>query len=669
MSRFSIKSVLFVFSLLLILFNLSLLFYSSDILSFYQRITAKSSADYGHINLCSSPLAVVNVTYNCSTNISLHTNEYYACRVNYTQFDSDVLSFYSAFQSNVTVFNITIDGLINFSGRSSIWGNHSSIITVKEEGNPCGLVQQTNYSYNFSVHFLNSPPEYYKTLPNITMNRNSRTYAFFLNDYFRDIDGQSLAYTAFGFDVNVISVSISNDSQVIIDTGEYCDDQQITFMAEDPYGETALSSPSVVLTINCPSESNSDSGSGSSGSGGGGSGGASSISSCQEDWECLAWSDCNPPTSFLPDYPKGYKKKFCYDKNACDADDYEKYFYKNCTYYSGVSCYPDWECTDWTPCKKNGTQERTCVDKNHCSEEDHVRFGSVETTRFCVYLETCSDHVKNNGELGVDCGGPCEPCSTVEIPSSLTASNTVFVVFVSVLVFLFLLLVTLYVIFRRQIKQVFSQIIWALVKKAERQIFFAGKIKNEVFSRLKSFEHHLDIFLRNSSAMSIDLIDEKLYELARFVLAKMLDIEFESKPSDFKSKILALNTTKEFRKLLLDLYSRFILRELSGRRVVVSRIDEIILDYNIIKYFVYEISDVFDAKLSTFKTRSGNNLLELVNSIFLDLLDGALVSAKNKYMSLINSYESLNEQEKSDFYELVHLVFLFITYDSAHIVD
>lgn len=38
-------------------------------------------------------------------------------------------------------------------------------------------------------------------------------------------------------------------------------------------------------------------------------------------------------------------------------------------------------------------------------------------------LGTCSDGFLNNGELGVDCGGPCPPCEALETPLFFAAFN------------------------------------------------------------------------------------------------------------------------------------------------------------------------------------------------------------------------------------------------------
>ncbi len=81
------------------------------------------------------------------------------------------------------------------------------------------------------------------------------------------------------------------------------------------------------------------------------------------------------------------------------------------------SCTPNWECDDvWGECI-DGTQVRTCVDINQCGSNE----GMPEISQSCVVeiKETCSDGIKNQGEAGIDCGGPCEnKCSIFTIVGS-----------------------------------------------------------------------------------------------------------------------------------------------------------------------------------------------------------------------------------------------------------
>lgn len=65
-----------------------------------------------------------------------------------------------------------------------------------------------------------------------------------------------------------------------------------------------------------------------------------------------------------------------------------------------VACLPDYYCTDYTLCTDN-LQTRECFDKNNCNDQKT----KPETQRPCN--PTCEDGLQNQGEAGVDCGGPC----------------------------------------------------------------------------------------------------------------------------------------------------------------------------------------------------------------------------------------------------------------------
>ncbi|MBN1275754.1 hypothetical protein JXA12_05715 [Candidatus Woesearchaeota archaeon] len=75
---------------------------------------------------------------------------------------------------------------------------------------------------------------------------------------------------------------------------------------------------------------------------------------------------------------------------------------------SSFTCTPKWKCGEWSDCFVNGTRYRECYDLNGCDYDDYHRVFWEE----CEYVPTCHDGIQNNGEEGVDCGGPCPPCGT-----------------------------------------------------------------------------------------------------------------------------------------------------------------------------------------------------------------------------------------------------------------
>ena len=75
----------------------------------------------------------------------------------------------------------------------------------------------------------------------------------------------------------------------------------------------------------------------------------------------------------------------------------------------GYICEEDWHCTDWSPdpCPKEGLQTRICTDWNECGTD----LLKPDLDQTCVYQGTCFDNLRNQDESDVDCGGEiCEPC-------------------------------------------------------------------------------------------------------------------------------------------------------------------------------------------------------------------------------------------------------------------
>ncbi len=66
-------------------------------------------------------------------------------------------------------------------------------------------------------------------------------------------------------------------------------------------------------------------------------------------------------------------------------------------------CIPKWECSEWGECMPEGKQYRTCSLANNC----HLTYNKPAEEKRCP---TCEDEIQNQGELDIDCGGPCSPC-------------------------------------------------------------------------------------------------------------------------------------------------------------------------------------------------------------------------------------------------------------------
>ena len=73
----------------------------------------------------------------------------------------------------------------------------------------------------------------------------------------------------------------------------------------------------------------------------------------------------------------------------------------------GLTCTPSWVCASWSTCGE-GRETRECEDLNACGTE--VLKPTEQRSCEVVVTATCSDRIQNQGERGIDCGGPCASC-------------------------------------------------------------------------------------------------------------------------------------------------------------------------------------------------------------------------------------------------------------------
>jgi len=86
-------------------------------------------------------------------------------------------------------------------------------------------------------------------------------------------------------------------------------------------------------------------------------------------------------------------------------------FYDTPTEAPGAAeCYDDWFCQPWSACAA-GMQTRTCALNDY--PECNLQWAMPVTEQACempIPAATCVDNMLNQGETGIDCGGPCAPC-------------------------------------------------------------------------------------------------------------------------------------------------------------------------------------------------------------------------------------------------------------------
>ncbi len=278
-------------------------------------------------------------------------------------------------------------GTLSFTPNATHVGNYTLRFSANDQSG-C-LYSSGETTLALTINASSGAPYLVQAIPDKQWGANTLLLAWDLDDYFADPDGDVLVYSGTG--PTHISISISAGEVLLSPATNWCGSETVVFTATDP---TNLSGTSNTVTLNVTCASSTSSSSSSSSSGGGSRGGSSgalySNQQCYPSYSCYDWSSCQL-TRLVEPYQNSTriltitsvygKRDYLIDPNATTNPD---------AYYEGF-------------------QYRECVDTRQCSNERrraHVRV--------CTYVPSCSDGIQNQGETGLDCGGPCRPCGTCD---------------------------------------------------------------------------------------------------------------------------------------------------------------------------------------------------------------------------------------------------------------
>jgi hypothetical protein len=561
-----------------------------------------------------------NITGVCSSNINQSTpieNNEYGCQMSAVTGTGTNLS-YSFDNASVPAslhFNINSSGYLTIDSNHSGIGEHIVPIIVRDTST-CSMA--TTYNYNFTVQDINDPPTLVRLLPSKVIPEGTSIMPFFLNDYFRDLDGDNMIFEVSS---SALSISINNlTSLVSISSSEgQCEKYSIYFTATDEHG-LSTDSNAVTITMICTTIS-SDSG------GGGGD------FSCEPEWQCKDWGVCHINNT---------QSRFCTDLYACDPNDYERFFWRDCVY---------------TP---------TCYDEIQNQGELGVDCGgpcptcSINETE---KLPTCDDGIKNQDELGIDCGGSCPACSQIEIPGLLPEQygNNLMKIVLIIILLLTAMAVT-YIIFRKEIKTFAAKISWWLIKRRKKQILIKNNERDELLTAIKLLDEKL-----KKTDESVKVSDKVFQDFLRisksYLWYAIKNQSFIEKDVEKALFVVKNNNLKKAMRIFVE------------RHIALETSTDVGLDKYLIMYYMQDLRQIilntsnYERKNYTFIARAlpveGMPLEECKNLLYnatvaLEFTD--VKSAKEYYFELLKLYELLDEKGKEMlFYELSKL-FNYIRY-------
>jgi hypothetical protein len=168
----------------------------------------------GTVSLCMNAAPIIS---SISDKSAMHNDEF-IFQVSASHIKNNSLTYVD----NTSIFNVnSTTGLISFTPDISNFGNHTILISVRDNGTGCPSYADTK----FNLEIKNAPPVLNTTIPNIEWEKNVQLTGLDLDNYFSDSNGDILSYSSIiGNNITVVinnTVGSPNKGKVIFipDTG------------------------------------------------------------------------------------------------------------------------------------------------------------------------------------------------------------------------------------------------------------------------------------------------------------------------------------------------------------------------------------------------------------------------------------------------------------------
>ncbi len=568
----------------------------------------------GHVTLCVNNAPTLNLSSPQNATIReefllyIHENDSDGHSLNFTINDTSLF--------NLTNLNSTTS-LINFTPAVTDKGNYSYLISVNDSSG-CSN-QATSSVLELQISGNNSPPQFIKTIPNMTWWQGAGiTNAFDLDDHFSDPDGETLNYSYSGG--SDVTVTIDSFNRVSFSSAiSFYGTDTIQFMAND----SELTNTSNVVTLTIQATPNIVIGTPAVGGGGGGGGGGRYI--CLENWACSDWSRC---------YLENIRRRACIDLHNCGTNLTRPTEEDTCEYvptcYDGIRNQGEEGIDCGGPCISCGT----CFDGIKNQGESGVDCGGP-----CFPCGTCYDGIRNQGEEGIDCGGPCPRCEEKPAPISITKKEAATSIFLIILISILLLIPfsrLTYVQIKRMISKRTEKIILRIWKEGY-------KINRDIM--IKHILNRLEYLQSTLSKDNATVVVSHLLSITKVFLREQFNLRYEFTSTELSKELASMKVNQSMVRAITSyfkyvdgmVYSHYVVDMVEMRTLI----DEA-------KTIISLLTDIsLDKKAYTVDHEDKLSIVHNKIRLSLDyLVKKELKKSRELYIDILNEYKKLSANDK-----------------------
>lgn len=577
----------------------------------------EDQGDYSMQVYCANNPPVLNFT--CNTTM-VEDEEYY-CKANATDIDiGNMLNFRVEFNlnetSNVTVFNMSGNGVIDFTPNQDHTGNHTFLLQV----NDSDTCNNSDEAYiNIEVIGANDAPVFSGPILDQSWEQDTTLGSFIdLDSYFSDPDYDPLTYDHTILNYIQIIININNEITLIPVPG-WSGVEYIRFFAFDPSGLNATSND-IMLVVTQKAAAVDQPVTGGGGGGGGG------YIGCIPEWYCKSWGDCQPD---------GTQVRLCSDLHECDNSMNQPNTTQPCNF------------------------EHTCYDGILGPDEEDIDCGGI-----CPPCATCYDRVQNQGEKGIDCGGPCIPCESVEEAAIrnetkiMTETPDIIkkIPWLTTLLLYLVLLLSIVLLLWRFRSELKKALFSAHKKRKEaRKALLEAKDRESILERVAKLERKI------SRTSKTNLIIE-FSGIVRDYFKAILRIEHELTNEEIITLIRSRGLDNETKDMLIEFFRKSTELEYSGKSLFKTDLYTLLADFiEIIKLTSISSTPVEqqvvadkNAKEIIASAKKLEHMFMDISEAYLALKNDDLNNAYALYMKIHKNYGDLMVKHQKKVHSHVH---------------
>ncbi|MBN1792605.1 hypothetical protein JW826_02885 [Candidatus Woesearchaeota archaeon] len=655
------RNILVVVLVLIMIYSATLTIWSLNKAGLAEEARSVTGKAYGQVDFCiNTPPVIYNGTCLYLSNstgffFTINQDDDYNCTINATDADGNNVSFSSTlisanrsfFTSNESPIDVHPTGFTTFNTSNGNVGVYLLQLAADDEtgcDNRIGTKQ-----FYLTINNTNDPPYLIKNISDQTFYEGETIHVFYLNEYFGDPDLDPLTYVVSGN--SNITVTIYGTSEVAISATACGLTEQVIFTAMDPDNETAYSN---LVSITCVRRTTTPSTEGPSTTGSGGGGGGSSVICPDPEYECFEYHRCNVTNQ---------KLMRCVDTKGCSL---EKFITLPCKYEEITECEENWICSEWDVCTPEGQQKRVCKDLNNCGTN---RTQPLEVQE-CEYLGTCDDEIMNchdgSCEEGIDCGGPCPVCKSVQVPYPFQEERGIGMYLVTGSLMLLLAAILLYHYFKKEINQALAKFGWFISRNKRKQYLLSKEDQKKLLAEIIPLQAKLE---KTESREQLFERLTKYSDLLRYYFSKVLKLKQDYEREDFdnslvkgKAKIIPL-----LRKVFASMNDEY--DKVSKDESLITKTKTMLL-LEELRNIVLQTSEYtpgeYPREVQELKIKESGSQKEkmttmMINAyIALEFIEAE--AAKKKYLEIIEEYDKLSVAEEEAVFSDIQRLYNNVTY-------